>query len=185
MQTVGVVLAAGGSRRMGRTKALLEVRPGLPLVRAHVDALARCCGRVVVVVGAVDAPVAAVLPEAVTCIANPDWESTGPVESLALALATTRGPRVVVTPVDVPPARPRDLVALLGATAPAVLAWQGRPGHPVVLDEDCVLRLLAGPVPGGLRTLLHGATSVAASTPDVLLNLNTPTDWARWRAEGE
>jgi CTP:molybdopterin cytidylyltransferase MocA len=165
---------------MGRPKGLLRLRDGRSLVRAHVDALSPLCDQVIVVTGAHQALLEAELTEAVRFVHNPKWQTTGPVESLALAVHGAGLERVASTPVDVPPVRPRDLEALLSARAPAVLAWQDRPGHPILLGGPLCQRLVQGPVVGGLRTLLVGATQVHASTGDVLLNLNTPAQWAAW-----
>lgn len=44
----GIVLAGGRSRRMGTDKAFLEVG-GVPIVGRVLDALAACCGRVLIV----------------------------------------------------------------------------------------------------------------------------------------
>ena len=50
---VGVILAAGGGRRMGKPKALMELPGGKILLQAHVEALRKECRKVVVALGAV------------------------------------------------------------------------------------------------------------------------------------
>lgn len=168
---MGVVLTAGASRRMGVPKALLDL-DGEPLIRVHVRRFRDAGLRVVVVVGAVIEPIRAILPPDVTVVVNPDWESTGPAESLALALALAPDATALVTPVDVPPARPSTLRALLAGVGDAVPTWSGVDGHPVRLDPPHP--------PGRLDHRLVGARRVAVDDPDVVLNLNTPEAWAAW-----
>jgi CTP:molybdopterin cytidylyltransferase MocA len=181
-----VILAAGGSTRMGRPKALLPVATGETLIEAHVRALSPRCHPIVVVAGAVIEPLRAALPPGIILAINPAWATTGSVESLAIGLAAL-GParRVVITPVDAPPPAPGELDTLLESDAPAALGWAGRPGHPALLGPVEIRRLLEGPLPArGLRALLTAARVVEGDSADRLLNLNTPTEWAAWRDQG-
>ena len=171
-----IILAAGGSTRMGRPKALLPVGDGVPAIAAWVDLLAPH-GPVCVVTGAVHDPVLAIVGDRAHLVRNPDWAQTGPLESLLLALP--RPPEAcLVTPVDAPLPAPEDLVALLRAGPAAALGHQGQPGHPVLLDADTVQRLQGlGDFEGGLRRHLPELRVVEAG-PRTLLNLNTPAAWA-------
>jgi molybdenum cofactor cytidylyltransferase len=70
-----IVLAAGGSSRLGSPKQLIEVQ-GRPLVRRYVDMANALCGRqVVVVTGAAQRAVESMLAGVgATMIPNPDWQ---------------------------------------------------------------------------------------------------------------
>jgi len=169
---------------MGRPKAMLEISAGCTLIEGHIAAARARCGAIAVVQGAVSFDT--ILGPAVRVVENPGWAGTGPFESLQLAaraLEDHPGP-LLVTPVDCPPVRDGDLTALLRATSgadAAVLSWDGRPGHPVWLSASLRARIAAAHTPtDGLRSFLSGARQVPASTPDVLLNLNTPEQWSRW-----
>ena len=72
-----VLLAAGGSTRLGRPKQLLELAGAPPLVRrAATSLIAAGCGPVVVVVGAHESGVRAALSGVdVEIVLNPDWRS--------------------------------------------------------------------------------------------------------------
>ncbi len=177
---LGVILAAGASSRMGHPKGLLSLPDGRSLLQAHLDGLATACDRVLVVTGAHTPNIQATLSPGTWNLHNPHWQTTGAVDSLALALTESGARCAIVTPVDVPPVRSTDLAALVAAPAPAILSWNDQPGHPVFLDDAICRRVASGPVKGGLRTLLGQATRVQASTPDVLLNLNSPEDWKAW-----
>lgn len=178
-----VILCAGGSRRMGRSKGLLVLR-GEPLLLHHVRALGQVTRRVVVVLGADADAHRAVLPRSVDVVENPDWATTWPADSLSLALrdADIDG-ACLVTPVDVPPATPSVLAALEATSPPAVpVDPEGRPGHPVLLDRDLVASIRRRAPEGGLRALLGAAARVPVDDPDVALDFDDPPAWSRYLA---
>lgn len=156
---LAVLLCAGASSRMGRCKALLPL-DGRPLVAHHVQALATHC-EVVVLTGADAAAVQHAVD--VRCVHNPDWASTGPLDSLRVGLrAFPQAERVVVSPVDVPPVRDEALSRLLSATGSAVpVGPDGVAGHPVLLAGAELARVRREAVSGGLRVVLAGAERVA------------------------
>ena len=173
---IGIILAAGGSSRMGCPKALLPL-DGAPLILHHIKQLTPVCQQIVVVLGGHVSRIEAVLPERIRQVTNPDWQRTGPAESLLIALSAPIQ-RAVVTPVDVPPIPASVLEMLLAVGGPAVPQWQEQDGHPVVIDSSTRDVLERG---GVLRDALSRATRVAVDWPDTTLNLNTPAQWAAWK----
>ena len=144
MSTVaGLVLAAGGGRRYGMPKALVEYEGSLLVERAVRTARA-VCDPVLVVLGAqaVDVWRTADLDGA-TVLANRDWE-TGMASSLRTGLDGLRGwpgrvDAALVTLVDVPGMTPEALRAVAAHAAPdalAVAAYDGVRGHPVLLGRE-------------------------------------------------
>jgi CTP:molybdopterin cytidylyltransferase MocA len=144
MSTVaGLVLAAGGGRRYGMPKALVEYEGSLLVERAVRTARA-VCHPVLVVLGAqaVDVWRTADLDGA-TVLANRDWE-TGMASSLRTGLDGLRGwpgrvDAALVTLVDMPGMTPRALRALAAHAAPDALAiatYDGVRGHPVLLGRE-------------------------------------------------
>jgi len=143
-RVAGLLLAAGGGRRLGgRPKALLEHR-GRPLVEYAAGVLrAGGCGRVHVVLGARADTVRdkAVLPGCVL-VDNPAWEE-GMGSSLRAGLESLRatGARAaLVSLVDQPgigsEAAARLLAVFRSSATLAAASYEGRRGHPVLLGAD-------------------------------------------------
>ena len=144
MSTVAaVVLAAGGGRRYGMPKALVEYEGSL-LVERAVRTAREVCDPVLVVLGAqaVDVWRQADLDGA-TVLANKDWE-TGMASSLRTGLDGLRGwpgrvDAALITLVDMPGMTPAALARMAGYAAPDALAtatYDGVRGHPVLLGRE-------------------------------------------------
>ncbi|MFK4546370.1 CTP:molybdopterin cytidylyltransferase MocA [Streptomyces tendae] len=140
-QVAGLLLAAGGGRRLGgRPKALLEHR-GHPLVEHAVGALrAAGCARVHIVLGAraEDVRARAALDGSVL-VDNPDWEQ-GMGSSLRAGLHSLTGTgarAALVCLVDQPgigaEAMTRVRAAYRDETSLVSAAYAGVRGHPVLL----------------------------------------------------
>jgi MoxR-like ATPase/CTP:molybdopterin cytidylyltransferase MocA len=147
---VGVLLAAGEGRRMGQPKALVRDPDGTSWLNRAVDASAAGgCDPVVVVLGADADQAAGILAErgseasAVRWVEATDWPD-GMSASLRHGLAAaldTEASTAVVTLVDLPDVGPDVLHRVVDAVGvdPRGLgraAYQGVPGHPVVLGRE-------------------------------------------------
>src|SRR4051812_4973152 len=138
-----VVLAAGGGRRYGMPKALVEYDGSLLVERAVETAQAVCDpGPVVLGAQAVDVWREARL-ENVLLLVNRDWE-TGMASSLRTGLEGLRGlpgqvDAALITLVDMPGMTPAALARMAEHAAPdalAVATYDGVRGHPVLLGRD-------------------------------------------------
>ncbi|MEU6651416.1 nucleotidyltransferase family protein [Streptomyces sp. NPDC046900] len=140
----GLLLAAGGGRRLGgRPKALLEHRRR-PLVEHAVEVLrAVGCARVHVVLGAA-AEVVRERAELTGCVLvdNPDWEQ-GMGSSLRAGLASLAGTgasAALVLLVDQPGIGPAAVARVLAAykdgTSLVSAAYDGVRGHPVLFGAS-------------------------------------------------
>jgi CTP:molybdopterin cytidylyltransferase MocA len=144
-----LVLAAGGGRRYGMPKALVQYEGSLLVERAVRTATA-VCDPVLVVLGAqaVDVWRTADLGGA-TVLANRDWE-TGMGSSLRMGIDGLRGwpgggpggteiEAALVLLVDMPGMTPAALERMAAHAAPDVLAvptYDGVRGHPVLLGRE-------------------------------------------------
>lgn len=172
-----IILAAGGSRRMGEPKALLSIGEKC-LVERHIEVLFEQCSRVVVVGGALRQSLEDICRRTgAQFVHNSDWETTMPIDSLRCVLALNLPGPWVVTPVDAPPVLVEDLSNLVNCKTSAVLAYQGRSGHPVLLAQSEIARL---PKALHLREILGDSDQVPSQNPDCLLNINHPEQWASW-----
>ncbi|WP_327318730.1 nucleotidyltransferase family protein [Streptomyces sp. NBC_01235] len=139
-QVVGLLLAAGGGRRLGgRPKALLEHR-GRPLVEHAVGVLRTAgCTRVHVVLGAAaDAVRERARLEGCVIVPNPEWEQ-GMGTSLRAGLGSLAGTgarAALVSLVDQPgigaQAVARVLAAYEDESSLVSAAYDGVRGHPVL-----------------------------------------------------
>lgn len=164
-----IVLAAGGSRRMGEAQKLLAPVAGEPMVthavRAAVDA---GLGPVLVVTGDRAAEVEAVLPDGVAVVHNPAWGS-GMASSLRSGLAALPADRdaVLVALGDMPLVRADQHRTVADAWRPGrivVPMHAGSPGHPVALAADFLPALAS--LDGD-----RGARGVVLAHPDAVIEL--------------
>jgi molybdenum cofactor cytidylyltransferase len=147
------------------------------MLRLHVEA-ARAAGlRPRVVLGPDAAAHLRVLPPGVEVVWNARALRTDMAASAALGLEGLAW--ALLTPVDVPPAHPDTLRALLDHPGPCVPVYGGREGHPVRIharDDGC------HPAER-LDHRLRDAARIRVGDPTVLRDLDTPEAWAAWRAE--
>jgi CTP:molybdopterin cytidylyltransferase MocA len=139
----GLLLAAGAGTRMGRPKALVVGDDGIPWLLASLRRLHDGgCRRVTVVLGAAAGEAAALLEgSAAHVVVAADW-AEGMSASLRTGLAAldTVADAALVTLVDLPDVT-ADVIGrvVAAATGPDVLAraaYDGTPGHPVLLGRD-------------------------------------------------
>ena len=184
----GVVVAAGGSSRMGVPKALLDAG-GMTFVSRLVQALVRGGCHPVVVVGSSGAGGLAEEVERgpAALVVNPGGRG-GQIGSLCRALDHLAGradPPVAVafTPVDNPAVDPATVRALVEAwrrsrAAIVLPRCRERRGHPVVADISIAGEFREGGLPEGARTVVRRDRSrvleVEVDDPGILDDLDTP-----------
>lgn len=186
LAVAGIVLAAGRSERMGRSKPALTVNGVSFLERAVRVLRVGGCDPVVAVVGR-DSEIQEAGPAGI--VVNED-ASSEQVDSLRLGLDAV-GPAVgavVVLPVDHPLVRPETVAAMVRAHgrsgAPIVRpVHDGVAGHPVLIGRALFPALLEGSLPQGARTLVEGNPDLRldldVDDPGVLADIDTPEDYLR------
>jgi molybdenum cofactor cytidylyltransferase len=181
-----IILAAGGSERMGQPKAALTLR-GTTFLGAILGACqAAGVNRRVVVVGAgFDNLFSENDLRGATVLLNPAVES-GPIGSIRIAvqhLVNHPVEAVVVWHVDRPHIAIATLESLLdrfrdGESAIVLPAYRGRRGHPVVFARAVFDELLTAPNDEGARAVVRADPSrvavVHVDDPAVVEDIDTP-----------
>ncbi len=196
-QCGAVLLAAGGSSRMGRAKQLLPIG-GVPLVRTVAErVLAAGLSPVVVVLGAESSAVGAALQGLPLCLVeNPDWAQgmgaslrCGVAELERIAPGLTELIVVLADQANVTTEHLDLLRAERRRGGRGMVATQvgGVPMPPVLFAAEHFPRLHALHGEAGARALLREAGSGLAVVPaQELVDLDTPADYARFtRGAGE
>jgi molybdenum cofactor cytidylyltransferase len=188
MRTAGVVLAAGASRRMGRTKQLLPLGASTLLGTVLATALGSRLDEVVLVLGAdADLIAAAVDTAAVRIVVAADHaEGMGASLRTGVAALGAEIERVAVLLGDQPKVTPELVDGVLdrhlesGLPAAAVSAG-GVLQPPVVVDRRLWPRLLAARGDSGLRGVLRADPGMVAtlSVEGVTVDVDTPDDYRR------
>jgi molybdenum cofactor cytidylyltransferase len=186
---VGLLLAAGRGRRMGRTKQLVPWPTPTgeqPLVVAAFDAIQVVCNDMIVVLGHEAEAVAAALGRRPfhQVLSDPD---AAMFESIRVGLdAADRidpGATIVLQPGDHPEVTEATLRALIAAAAerPACAVmpeYAGRGGHPVLIPPSVARQVLQAEYSGGLRQfwIAHPALCfrLAVNDAGVVRDVNTP-----------
>lgn len=183
----GVVLAAGRSERMGRTKALLDLE-GRTFLAAAVEAL-RGGGCATVVVVAAPGPVVAAAERTGARVVVNEALDAEQVDSLRLGLtALEDAGAALVLPVDHPLVR-RDTIHGL------VAAWRehpeavvrpvhgGSPGHPTLFPRAAWAALADPSLPRGARSVVESESvrtvDLPVDDPGVLADIDTPAAYRR------
>ena len=186
----GILLAAGESARMGRTKPLLPWGDATLIEYQVNEMLGAGLERVIVALGDAWQEVKPYLtaPNVEVIINEAYRESKASSLRAAAACLLDEDEAVAILSVDQP--RPRDILARLlaahdaGTALVTLPAYRGRRGHPTVLagalipelrnvvDETLGLRGLIERHEGLLR-------EVPFDTPVVLIDLNTPDEYRR------
>jgi molybdenum cofactor cytidylyltransferase len=192
-----VVLAAGGSTRMGGTNKLLELVGGVPMVAGVVDeTLDSSAWPVVVVTGHDAAAVERALGEReVRFVHNPRW-ALGMSTSLAAGVEALEGQvsGALVCLGDMPAVKAQDIQDLIytfrneGYPGACLPVYGGRRGNPVLWAARWFGALRALDGDRGARALLDDlpdrVVRLAVTDPGVLTDVDTPEALERARSAG-
>lgn len=196
LPVLALILAAGRSRRMGAFKPLLPLGGQTVLESSVESALTGGAHSAVVVTGNRADELETLLhrrwPERVRCVRNPDWASSDMLRSVQTGTAAL-GPccAFFLLPGDMPMVKKSSFSALMAARerTGALLtlpSWNGRRGHPALIDAALIPAILSYEGADGLRGLWRSLGLAPAladvSDPGTVLDLDTPEDYQRWRA---
>jgi molybdenum cofactor cytidylyltransferase len=193
-----IVLAAGKSSRMGRTKALLPAGPSGETFLDRVIRVLREGGAdaVVVVIGGDAVAVRASLPRhdvSLSVVENPHFED-GQLSSLQVGLAAVEQrydaiEAVMMTLVDLPLISGATVRAVFDAfrehpQAPLVRPRRvGRYGHPVIFNRSIFAELRRADPSKGAKPVVHAHAAeevhVDVDDPGAFADIDTPEDYDR------
>ena len=188
-----LVLAAGASSRMRGADKLLEQVGGAPLIAAQV-AKGLASGLPVIVTLPPDRPQ---LGTALDGVAVQRLIVTEAAEGLGASIragvaAAPEGAAVMILLADLPEITADDLVRMVKAhradpkSILRATAEDGRPGHPIVFPVWARPELVSLQGDNGGRDILrrHAARVRPVALPGrhAVTDLDTPEDWAAWRA---
>ncbi len=183
-----LIPAAGASSRMRGADKLLEPVEGRPLLRRQAEQALATGHTVLVSLRPEDHARRAALSDLpVTILEVPD-AATGMSASLRAGAKAVKG-ALMVLPGDMPELTTADLAQVIAAFALAPDhchrgASGDRPGHPVIFPSQLLPKLRSLTGDEGARAVLvrHGARLVPLPQAHALTDLDTPEDWANWRA---
>lgn len=184
-----VILAAGASRRMRGRDKLLEPVDGTPLLRRQARAASATRARTIVALP----PNASARRVALRGLAVDLVEVGDAAEGMAASIRTVAGmlPRdckaLMVVPADMPELTQDDMALVLSSFDPDTIlrgASGDVPGHPVLFPRRFFgeLRMLTGDTGAKEVIARHGARLIPLPGRHALTDLDTPEDWADWRA---
>lgn len=186
----GIILAAGGSTRLGQPKQLCEWR-SKPLVCHAVEACLAVCGAgVIVVTGSHAQDVEAALQAyAVQIVRNPEWEMgmsgslRAGIQQLGVGVSG-----ILVSLCDQPLLDADDLAGLAKVwqakpALPAAALYNGVTGVPAIFPASSLDSLLELRNDVGARALLDACPSVSTvEMPSAAFDVDTVDDLVRLRA---
>ncbi|NSX56425.1 nucleotidyltransferase family protein [Parasulfitobacter algicola] len=195
MKTKILILAAGVSRRMNGADKLLQLVDGTPLLRAQALKCTLTGLEVIVALPPQPHPRFDVIHDLdVTAIAIPDSAEgmSGTLRKSISILRKTAG-RILLLLADLPEITLADIETVLQSPLryPNAVIWRGatadgKPGHPILFDASVFddFETLSGDS-GGQAVIRKAGENVAlVPLPDnhARCDLDTPEDWADWRA---
>jgi molybdenum cofactor cytidylyltransferase len=175
-----VVLAAGASTRMGRSKLYLPFA-GLTIVGTTVAKALAAELRVIVVARPEDERIGELAGPRVLVVRNPE-PGRGMLSSIREGVKKVRSERFFFIPADMPFPGPEAYRALARcvASGPVIPTCEGRRGHPVLMPSSLIASILALPDDRPLKTLIaeSGPTFVELGDEALLRDIDTEEEYA-------
>jgi len=185
MKTVGIVLAAGASQRMGSPKSLLCGADGIPLaVKQAAVLMAGGCSSVAVVLGAEVEVIRPQLPDDLDIVVNPRWASGRATSLQAGMRGTPKADGWLFMPVDAAGVKGETIRTILGAVKDDPTAvWrpvhQGGKGNLLWIPQGARAGLLQLPPDARVDEWAQPlACELEVDDSSILRNVNTPEEWA-------
>jgi molybdenum cofactor cytidylyltransferase len=190
-----LILAAGRSARMRGRDKLAEPVDGIPLLRAQAQKALTVSPLVLVALPAPDHPRANLLDGLPVTLLTVPESGEGMGGTLRGAVARLPAcPAFLLLLADLPELTAADLALVCAArqSHPDHVIWRGTtasgaPGHPILFDATLIPRFTALQGDRGGESLVNPLREqtclIPLSNDRARRDLDTPEDWAAWRAE--
>jgi molybdenum cofactor cytidylyltransferase len=186
MNVIAVILAAGESRRMGHSKALLEHEGGKSFLQSIASTFGKAGCSILAVLGK-DAEAVREQHPSLHAVENARWsDSQFSSVKAGLDAALEEGAEVILLhPVDMPAVRATTLKSLLKALGDSVEGlrpeFEGAPGYPLLLSRASAERLRETTGEVQLEGAVRGLQlrRIPVKDPGVIVNINTPETYER------
>lgn len=187
---VGIILAAGESKRMGEPKALLKIGDQHFINRIASVLEASRLDLIYAVLGDRKEKIEPLLSRNVNPIHNPSFQE-GQISSLKAAVEKIQYENcdaAIVTLVDHPLISAAVVERLIESFYQSkkriiVPTHAGKRGHPVLYSREVFPQILAAPLDRGAKTVrlanLEHTLEVAVNEPGVLIDIDTPEEYER------
>lgn len=183
-----LILAAGASRRMRGDDKLLQEIDGTPLILRAVRAACAAAAEVIVTLPANDRSRRAWLGDTPALLV--DVADRAMSASIRSGVAVCGADAVMIHLADMPEIGTEEMARMVeawqrsDAATMQATAEDGSQGQPVIFHRSLFPRLSALTGDTGARSVLerHPPQHVALPGRRALTDLDTPEDWARWRA---
>lgn len=192
MKPVILILAAGGSTRMGTGRdKLSEQVEGIPLLRRVAEQALATSLQVFACLPDLTHPRFALLPKGVIAIPVPQAaEGMGASLRTGITALPADITAVMILPADMPELTTEDLQTVLAAHKAdhitRATTASGTPGHPVIFPRHLFTALQGLRGDTGARSVLKANRSLVNLVPlpaeHALTDLDTPEAWTAWRA---
>lgn len=186
MSIDGVVLAAGLSSRMGKYKMTLKFRQKT-IIENCIEAMYECCSNIIVVGGYNYNIINELLRpyRKVNVVLNKNYMD-GMFSSIKMGLKKVKGNRFFLIPGDYPLIRKDTYEKMLKFKADIVIPmYQGKKGHPVLINSDLIDDILENDNYGSMRDFInsHNFTTVSVKDEGILMDADTPKDYNKIKRE--
>lgn len=185
-RTGAVILAAGRSAHMEGLKPMMKLGR-TTMIQKEIDTLRQAGITPIVVVTGYQAEELErhIAHRGAVCVRNKKYETSQMFDSICLGLKRIgkKTDQVLLFPADVPLVSTETIIKMKESDAKiAVPVFQGKTGHPVLLDKDVIPSVLAYDGGCGLRGAMEASGAevvhIELSDPCVLMNTNTEEDYA-------
>ena len=187
-----LIPAAGASSRMRGGDKLLQLVGAEPMLRRQTRIARDICPDVIVTLRPEDTARVATLTGLDVTILQIADAAEGMAASIRAGADAAKNTALMILPADMPDLTSADLQGMIDAfdQSPSQIiratAQDGTPGHPVMFPAEYRAELMAITGDEGARRVLtankHRLRLIALPDQHATTDLDTPEDWAAWRA---